>query len=108
MKKTFLGLLILAVSVLACTSSKKTSGSGSGSSVTTLKPSPVYEMRTYFAAPGKLDDLGARFRNNTTRIFSKHGMTNVGYWIPVDNPDNKLIYILSYPSREAREASWKA
>jgi hypothetical protein len=35
-------------------------------------------------------------------------MTNVGYWIPTDNPDNKLVYILSYPSREARDASWKA
>ncbi len=42
------------------------------------------------------------------RIFTKHGMTNVGYWIPIDNPENKLVYILSYPSREAREASWKA
>jgi hypothetical protein len=107
MKKNFFSILILSVFLVACSSSKNgTSSSGSG--VTTLRPTPVYEMRTYFAAPGKLNDLNARFRNNTTRIFSKHGMTNVGYWIPVDNPDNKLIYILSYPSREAREASWKA
>ncbi len=103
MKEIFSALLILSVSLAACTSAKK-----SASTVTTLKPTPVYEMRTYFAAPGKLDDLSARFRNNTTRIFSKHGMTNVGYWIPTDNPENKLVYILSYPSREAREASWKA
>lgn len=65
-------------------------------------------MRTYYAAPGKLADLNARFRNNTMRIFAKHGMVNLGYWIPVDNPDNKLVYILAYPSREARELSWKA
>ena len=105
MKKLLSVLIILTVFLAACSSSKKSS---SGNSVTTLKPSPVYEMRTYYAAPGKLDDLSARFRNNTTRIFVKHGMTNVGYWIPTENPDNKLIYVLSYPSREARDASWKA
>ena len=37
--------------------------------------------------------------------FEKHGMTNIGYWVPVDKP-NTLIYILSYPSKEAREKSW--
>ena len=66
-----------------------------------------YEMRIYFAAPGKLDDLNARFRDHTCKIFEKHGMVNVGYWMPMDNPDNKLIYLLAYPSREAREKSWK-
>lgn len=106
MKKISVAFLVLSVSLIACTSSKKTSASGN--EVTTLKPTPVYEMRTYFAAPGKLDDLSARFRNNTTRIFAKHGMTNVGYWIPTENPENKIVYVLSYPSREAREASWKA
>lgn len=107
MKKIISAFLIVSLSLIACTSSKKSS-SAPGNEVTTLKPTPVYEMRTYFAAPGKLNDLNARFRNNTTRIFAKHGMTNVGYWIPIDNTDNKLIYILSFPSREAREASWKA
>ncbi len=72
------------------------------------KDTRVYEMRTYFAAPGKLDALNARFRNHTCKLFEKHGMTNVGYWVPLDNPDNKLVYILAYPSREAREKSWKA
>lgn len=66
-----------------------------------------YEMRTYYAAPGKLDALNSRFRDHTTKLFQKHGMENVGYWTPIDNPDNKLIYLLAYPSREAREKSWK-
>jgi hypothetical protein len=66
-----------------------------------------YEMRTYYAAPGKLDELHARFRDHTCKLFEKHGMVNIGYWVPLDNPDNKLIYILAYPSREAREKSWK-
>lgn len=72
------------------------------------KDTRVYEMRTYYAPPGKLDALHARFRNHTLKLFEKHGMVNIGYWVPLENPDNRLIYILAYPSREAREQSWKA
>ncbi len=71
------------------------------------KDTRVFEMRTYYAAPGKLDDLHARFRDHTVALFEKHGITNVGYWVPIDNTDNKLIYVLAYPSREARETMWK-
>ena len=67
----------------------------------------VYEMRTYHAAPGKLDALNARFREHTTKLFEKHGISNVGYWVPVENPDNLLVYVVSYPSRDAGKQSWK-
>ena len=67
----------------------------------------VFEMRTYYAHPGKMAALHARFRDHTCKLFEKHGMVNLGYWVPLDNPENKLIYILAYPSREAREQSWK-
>jgi hypothetical protein len=66
-----------------------------------------FEMRTYYAAPGKLDDLLARFRDHTVKLFEKHGMTNIGYWVPIDNKDNKLVYVLAFPSREARNKSFK-
>ncbi len=66
-----------------------------------------YEMRVYYAAPGKLEKLHARFRDHTVKLFEKHGITNIGYWVPVDNKDNKLIYVLAYPNREAREKAWK-
>ena len=72
------------------------------------KDTRVFEMRTYYAPAGKLDDLHARFRDHTTKLFAKHGMTNIGYWVPVENADSKLVYVLAYPSREAREISWKA
>ena len=68
--------------------------------------SRVFELRTYHAEPGKLDALMARFRDHTTRLFAKHGMTNIAYWVPVDNKDNLLIYLLAYPDRAARDASW--
>jgi hypothetical protein len=69
--------------------------------------SRVFEMRTYYAAPGKLDDLHARFRDHTVKLFEKQGITNIGYWVPIENPDSKLIYVLAYPSREARDTLWK-
>ena len=67
-----------------------------------------FELRTYYAAPGKLEALHARFRDHTMNLFAKHGMTHVGYWVPSDNPDHRLIYLLAYPSQEARDAAWKA
>ena len=66
-----------------------------------------FEMRTYHAAPGKLDDLLARFRDHTLKIFERHGMINVGYWLPETNSENKLIYLLAFPDRQARDTSWK-
>ncbi len=69
----------------------------------------LYEMRVYYTNEGKLDALHARFRDHTMALFEKHGMTNVGYFVPTgDNPEQKLIYFLAYPDREARDASWKA
>jgi hypothetical protein len=70
--------------------------------------SRCYELRVYTAAEGKLDALNDRFRGHTCKLFEKHGMTNVGYWVPLENPERKLYYILSYPSRKARETSWQA
>lgn len=65
----------------------------------------VFEMRTYHTYEGKLDNLVARFRDHTTRLFEKHGMTNVGYWVPKDKP-NTLIYILAYKDQATAKAAW--
>lgn len=73
-------------------------------------PGMVYELRTYTTFPGKLDGLNARFRNHTTKLFEKHGMVNIGYWVPQDAPlkENTLIYIIAHKSRDAAKASWDA
>ena len=68
----------------------------------------VFEIRTYYANEGKLDALLARFRDHTVALFKKHGMTNIGYWVPSDNKENKLVYMLAFPSREARNKAFKA
>src|SRR5438067_13580546 len=41
----------------------------------------VFEMRTYICFPGKLETLKTRFRDHTIRIFKKHGMESIGYWV---------------------------
>lgn len=68
----------------------------------------IYELRTYYTHPGKLDALQARFRDHTVKLFEKHGMTNVGYWVPTANEKQILIYLMAYPNRESRDASWKS
>ena len=69
----------------------------------------LYELRVYYAKPGKLDALHARFRDHTVKLFEKHGMTNVGYFVPQDAPlaQNTLIYVLSHKDRAAATESWK-
>jgi hypothetical protein len=70
----------------------------------------VFELRTYTSPEGKLNDLVARFRNDTLRIFEKHGMENVGYWLPTDAPasSNTLIYILAHLAHDSRDAATKS
>lgn len=79
---------------------------------TALDPrTALYELRVYHPHPGKLDALNARFREHTLALFEKHGMRNVAYWIEPpseQSPDGKVIYVLAFPSREARDASWAA
>jgi NIPSNAP len=70
-----------------------------------------FELRTYVAAPGKLDALLARFRDHTTALFEKHGMENLGYWVahdPDGGPTETLIYLLAHESRPAAKESWAA
>lgn len=69
----------------------------------------VFELRIYRTNEGKLPNLDSRFRDHTMRLFKRHGMTNVAYWHPTDEPTSKdtLIYILRYDSRESAAKSWE-
>ena len=70
--------------------------------------SRLYELRTYYASEGKLQDLMNRFQNYTLKYFHTYNMRLEGFWLPLgENKENKLVYLLSYPSREARDKSWK-
>ena len=73
-------------------------------------PQRVFELRTYHTYEGKLDTLLTRFRDHTTKLFERHGMTNVAYWLPTDEPlkGKTLIYVISHESREAAAKNWAA
>lgn len=70
----------------------------------------VYELRIYHVVPGKIDDLVARFRDHTMKLFANHGIKSVAYWTALDEPvkSSTFFYILEHPSREAATANWKA
>jgi NIPSNAP protein len=74
-----------------------------------------YELRVYTTQPGRRNALAARFANRTAAIYARHGITNVGYWIPQESDaelgisaDNTFIYIRGYPSRAERDQRLKA
>ena len=89
--------LLSAAAVLAVVAS---------SSLAAEKESRLFELRIYTAAPGKLDALNARFRDHTVKLFEKHGMANVGYWVPIDNAENKLYYVIAHKDMDARKKSF--
>ena len=69
-----------------------------------------FELRVYTAQPGKRDALAARFADRTAAIYARHGITNVGYWIPQQSDpelgvsgENTFIYMRGYPSKEERD-----
>jgi hypothetical protein len=74
-----------------------------------------YELRIYKAQPGKRDALAARFASRTANTYARHGITNVGYWIPQESDQelgidasDTFIYIRGYPSTTERDKRLKA
>lgn len=114
----FVAICIVAASASAANAQTSVPAQATPPAQPTFAPSPslakdsrYFEMRTYYAAPGKLENLHARFRDHTVKLFKKHGMQIVGFWGPTEKEsgsENTLVYILAYPSRDARAASWKA
>jgi len=104
--------LILALALLAPTLVLRAADTpGAPASPSVAKNSRCFELRTYTAAPGKFEALHARFRDHTSKLFVKHGMKVVGYWVPADadqGATNTLVYLLAHKSREAAKKSWDA
>ena len=99
-------ILLLSAAALACTT---VSGIGThGAQGGKKMDNRIFELRTYYTHPGKMPALHARFREHTNKLFEKHGMTLIGYWNPIDpkQAEEKLIYVLAFPSKEAADKSW--
>ena len=72
------------------------------------KDSRCFEIRTYTVREGStIDQLHTRFRERTAALFTKHGMTIIGFWQPVTKPDT-LIYLMAYKDAATRDAEWAA
>lgn len=70
----------------------------------------IYELRAYWAAPGKLDALHERFRSTTIHVFARHQMQVVAFWTPspATAESGDLVYLLAFSSRAALDSAWAA
>ncbi len=69
----------------------------------------IYELRTYEAAPGKMQALNARFRDHTMGLFERHGMQVVGFWTYAHGGwSNRLVYMMAFDDMADRDAKWAA
>ncbi len=102
-------VLLQAISATAFMSSARGWSEQAGPTGETRIRPTVYELRVYHTFEGKLDDLLTRFRDHTTKIFEKHGMKNIAYWTPLDDPlkGRTLFYVLAHASREAAQKNWE-
>jgi hypothetical protein len=100
---------IRALSVAALVLAGYVAGAASASDVEAQQSATrVFELRTYTVPDeAKFTMLQARFRDHTTKLFERHGITNIGYWTPVDTP-NTLIYIVAHKSQEDAKKNFAA
>jgi hypothetical protein len=70
----------------------------------------IYELRTYWAAPGKREVLHNRFRSLTLGLFDRHNMQVVGFWTPepATEATGDLVYILAFSDPDALTQAWNA
>src|SRR6188474_2354734 len=103
--KLIVGFTLLLITASVPAADDKPAAAASPS---VAKDSRCFEMRTYYPAPGKFEALHARFRDHTNKLFVKHGMELIGYWVATDKEQGeKLIYNLAHKSRDAAKKSWQ-
>ncbi|NMM25885.1 MAG: NIPSNAP family protein [Glaciimonas sp.] len=69
----------------------------------------IYELRTYYCAPGRLPALNQRFETITLKFWEKYGIEQVGFWSTLVGSSNQtLTYMLQWESLAERETKWNA
>jgi hypothetical protein len=73
-------------------------------------PPRVFQLRTYYPRDGQMEAVKKRFREHGVEIFKRHGIEVIGCWTPhtEKEKDNKLVYMIAWPSVEAARAAWKS
>ncbi|GAB5555532.1 MAG: hypothetical protein Sapg2KO_51230 [Saprospiraceae bacterium] len=105
----FILFLAFSIGFLSCSSnSDSDTATEQESSNENLAYEPsFFELRTYYANEGKLEGLLKRFEDHTMKLFEKHDMTNIAYWLPMNNEENKLVYLMGYQSKAHRDQAWE-
>ncbi|REE67612.1 NIPSNAP protein [Paenibacillus taihuensis] len=67
----------------------------------------IYELRVYDVQPGKMKALMDRFENDTIALFEKHGMRIKQFWEDVEEPNNRLYYIVEHDSMSIRNMNYE-
>jgi hypothetical protein len=69
----------------------------------------IYELRIYRCVPGRQAALLLRFKNETLRIWEKHGVRQAGFWTTlIGKSSQEITYMLAWDSLAEREKRWSA
>src|SRR5579871_671435 len=93
----------LAVLALGCVASSLITAQFMKLQQARAESNRVFELRIDHTYPGRLPALVDRIGNHARKIFDRHNIASIGYWVPQDSPqkENTLIYIVAHESREA-------
>jgi hypothetical protein len=59
--------------------------------------------------PGRQSALLSRFKNETLRIWEKHGVRQAGFWTTlIGKSSQEITYMLAWDSLAEREKRWSA
>src|SRR5258708_1992383 len=69
----------------------------------------IYELRIYRCVPGRQSALLSRFKNETLRVWEKHGIRQAGFWTTlIGKSSQEITYMLAWDSLAKREKRWGA
>jgi NIPSNAP len=69
----------------------------------------IYELRIYRCVPGRQSALLSRFKDETLRIWEKHGIRQAGFWTTlIGKSSQEITYMLVWDSLAEREKRWSA
>lgn len=67
----------------------------------------LFELRFYRIAPGRINDMAARFRDDLNTLFPRHGIRPVGGWtVSSGGATPMFIYLMPWQSMEQRAAAF--
>ncbi len=67
----------------------------------------IHELRIYTPTDDNMGALLRRFRDHTLRLFDKHDIVSVGYWLnSIGGRSDELWYMLAFDDFAQREQAW--